>query len=47
MQPFPAGLEMVAGNSHAVTRQSPAVTQWYCGVLKSSFYGPLRRDDRQ
>jgi hypothetical protein len=43
VQPFPAGLEMVAGNSHAVTRQSPAVTQWYCGVLKSSFYGPMRR----
>ena len=43
VHPFPAGLEMVAGNSHAVIRQSPGVTQWYCGVLKSSFYGPLRR----
>jgi len=43
VRPFPKGLEMVAGNSHAVTRQSPSVTQWYCGVLKSSFYGPLRR----
>lgn len=43
VRPFPAGLEMVAGNSHAVTPQSPAVTQWYCGVLKSSFYGPMRR----
>ena len=39
----PRGLEMVAGNSHAVTGQSPGVTQWYCGVLKSAFYGPLRR----
>jgi hypothetical protein len=43
VRPFPRGLEMVAGNSHAVTRQSREVTQWYCGVLKSSFYGPLRR----
>jgi len=40
---FPRGLEMVAGNSHAVSPQSTAVTEWYCGVLKSSFYGPLRR----
>ncbi|HEX4520755.1 MAG TPA: DUF1996 domain-containing protein [Gaiellaceae bacterium] len=44
VKPFPRGLEVVAGNSHALTRQSPAVTQWYCGVLKSSFYGPLSRD---
>jgi hypothetical protein len=43
VQPFPTGLEMVAGNSHAVAPQKPAVTQWYCGVLKSSFYGPMRR----
>jgi hypothetical protein len=43
VQPFPPGLEMVAGNSHAVTPQDPSVTQWYCGVLKSAFYGPLRR----
>jgi hypothetical protein len=43
VQPFPRGLEMVAGNSHAVTRQSPKVTEWYCGVLKSAFYGPMRR----
>ena len=34
---------MIAGNSHALTPQSPRVTQWYCGVLKSSFYGPLAR----
>ena len=34
---------MVAGNSHAVTAQSPSVTEWYCGVLKSAFYGPMRR----
>jgi len=43
VQPFPRGLEMVAGNSHAVTPQSPDVTEWYCGVLKSAFYGPMRR----
>jgi uncharacterized protein DUF1996 len=43
VKPFPRGLEVVAGNSHALTRQSEAVTQWYCGVLKSSFYGPLVR----
>jgi Domain of unknown function (DUF1996) len=43
VKPFPRGLELVAGNSHALTRQSPAVTEWYCGVLKSSFYGPLAR----
>jgi hypothetical protein len=43
VQPFPRGLEMVAGNSHAVTAQSPNVTEWYCGVLKSAFYGPMRR----
>ncbi len=43
VQPFPRGLEMVAGNSHAVTAQSPSVTEWYCGVLKSAFYGPMRR----
>jgi len=43
VQPFPRGLEMVAGNSHAVTVQSAKVTEWYCGVLKSAFYGPMRR----
>jgi hypothetical protein len=44
VHPFPSGLEMVAGNSHALVPQSPAVTQWYCSDLKSSFnYGPLRR----
>ncbi len=34
----------MAGNSHALSRQSPSVTEWYCGVLKSSFYGPLVRN---
>ncbi len=43
VKPFPRGLEMIAGNSHALTPQRAAVTQWYCGVLKSSFYGPLVR----
>jgi hypothetical protein len=36
---FPAGLEMVAGNSHAVDPQSPHVTTWDCDVVKSTFYG--------
>ncbi|HEY4347650.1 MAG TPA: DUF1996 domain-containing protein [Gaiellaceae bacterium] len=43
VKPFPPGLEMVAGNSHAVSRQSPDVTSWYCGVLKSSFYSTMAR----
>jgi len=43
VQPFPPGLRMIAGNSHAVTPQSSAVTYWGCAVLKESFYGPLRR----
>jgi len=43
VRPFPRGLEMVAGNSHALTPQNPSVTEWYCGVLKSSFYAPLAR----
>jgi Domain of unknown function (DUF1996) len=45
VRPFPRGLEMVAGNSHALTPQNPSVTEWYCGVLKSSFYAPLARTD--
>jgi hypothetical protein len=43
VRPFPRGLEMVAGNSHALTPQSPQITTWYCGVLKSSFYGTMAR----
>jgi hypothetical protein len=40
VQAFPAGLVMIAGNSHAVTPQSKSVTRWLCDVVKSSFYGP-------
>ena len=43
VHPFPRGLEMVAGNSHALTPQSSKITYWYCGVLKSSFYGTMAR----
>jgi hypothetical protein len=43
VRPFPAGLEMVAGNSHSLTPQSSKITYWYCGVLKSSFYGTMAR----
>jgi hypothetical protein len=31
-QPFPAGLEIVAGNSHATEMQDPRITFWNCGV---------------
>ena len=31
MQPFPAGLRMVAGDSHATRPQSMRVTYWACG----------------
>lgn len=33
LRPFPAGLEMVAGNSHAFAPQSILVTYWDCGNL--------------
>src|SRR5262249_28007203 len=36
---FPAGLVMIAGNSHAVVPQSHQVTSWDCDTLKSFFYG--------
>jgi hypothetical protein len=42
VEAFPAGLVMIAGNSHAVSAQSPSVTNWACDVVKSSFYGPRR-----
>ena len=32
VQPFPAGLKIVAGDSHAVSPQSTAVTFWNCGA---------------
>src|SRR2546421_10883596 len=39
-RPFPAGLRMVAGNSHAFRPQSAVITYWDCGLLKTTFYGP-------
>src|SRR5919205_856728 len=40
VRPFPQGLRMVAGNSHAFRPQSPSITYWDCGLLKTTFYGP-------
>src|ERR1700730_762756 len=40
VRPFPPGLRMVAGDSHAVASQSTAVTYWDCSLLKTTFYGP-------
>jgi hypothetical protein len=39
VKPFPAGLRMVAGDAHAYHPQSPAITYWDCGLLKTTFYG--------
>ena len=33
LKPFPPGLKMIAGNSHAVAPQSILVTYWDCGDL--------------
>ena len=33
LKPFPAGLKMVAGDSHAFTPQSLLVTYWDCGAV--------------
>jgi hypothetical protein len=43
VRPFPPGLRMVAGNSHAVAPQPRRITSWSCSVVKENFYGPLRR----
>jgi uncharacterized protein DUF1996 len=40
VRPFPPGLRMVAGNSHAVRPQSQQITYWDCGVFKENFYAP-------
>ena len=39
VRPFPSGLRMVAGNSHATTAQSTQITYWDCSILKTTFYG--------
>jgi hypothetical protein len=38
VHPFPSGLEMVAGNSHAVLPQPASVTSWQCEGLKTRAY---------
>ena len=43
VKPFPAGLVMVAGNSHAVSPQRASVTSWECEQLKSRAYAPRNR----
>lgn len=40
VRPFPAGLEMVAGNSHAISPQRASVASWECEQLKSRAYAP-------
>ena len=40
VRPFPAGLRMVAGDSHATAPQSPSITYWDCSLLKTTFYAP-------
>src|SRR5437764_711374 len=42
MQPFPAGLKMVAGDAHAIRPQSVGVTYWTCGGSAGSRSAPLR-----
>lgn len=39
VRPFPFGLRMVAGSSHAVRSQSLQVTFWDCGLVKTTLYG--------
>src|SRR5206468_4197931 len=39
VRPFPAGLRMVAGNSHAIAPQPLDVTYWDCGLVKTTLYG--------
>jgi hypothetical protein len=45
VRPFPPGLKMVAGDSHALRPQSHAVTYWDCGLIKTTFYAPMLRRD--
>lgn len=43
---YPNGLTIVAGNSHAGTPQSRRIVFWDCGVVKTTLYGPMRRDSQ-
>jgi hypothetical protein len=40
VRPFPAGLRMVAGDSHGVRAECVAVTVRDCSLVKTTFYGP-------
>ena len=46
MHPFPAGLKMVAGNSHAFRPQSTDVVYWACAANESYRSAPLARPPR-
>jgi hypothetical protein len=46
VQPFPAGLKVVAGNAAAQTPQSRRVTFWSCGGRDASSTLPICRDGR-
>jgi hypothetical protein len=43
---YPNGLVIVAGDSHAGTPQSRRFVFWDCGVVKTTLYGPMRRDSQ-
>jgi Domain of unknown function (DUF1996) len=43
MHAFPAGLKMIAGNSHAVSPQSTNVVYWACAATGGARSTPLRR----
>ena len=43
MSAFPAGLKMVAGNSHAFSPQSTNVVYWACAISESARSAPLER----
>jgi hypothetical protein len=44
VRPFPTGLEMVAGDGRAGTPQPERITFWDCGLIKTTFYGPMIRN---
>jgi len=44
VQPFPTGLRMVAGNSLAGSAQSLSVVFWDCGLVKTTLYGRMLRE---
>ena len=44
VRPFPPGLRMIAGDSHAWKPQPLRVTFWDCQLIKTRFYGPAARE---